>query len=645
MSVEIPRFWEQSVPELLAKLGSRASGLSSDEAHRRLKTYGKNTVHRAKRIPSLILLLSQFKSPIILILLAVSLVSLFLGDPANSLIIIVIVLISSLLGFWQEKGASDIVQRLLSIVHVKANMLRDGREVQVPIEDSVPGDITILSAGDSIPGDCLIIESEDLSVDESVLTGESVPVDKRAGTVEGSAPFSRRSNSLFMGTHVVNGTARALVVNTDRRTEFGRIASRLGRRKPPTDFELGIKRFGWFIMALSMVMVAAIFLINLAFRKPLIESLLFSLSLAVGLTPQLLPAIITVNLAKGAKRMAGLKVVVKRLDSIENLGSMNILCSDKTGTLTEGVMKARSFLDPSGRHCETVFFHAYLTAMLKKGFRNPIDKAIREYRHADITGYSKRGEVQYDFERKRMSMLVEKNGEAFIVAKGAFSSIIGICDRAEKEPGQRLPLADNRTTIERTFDSLGEQGFRVLGVAYRPAAQDAKLTKEEEKGMIFLGFVVLADPPKAGIREVIRRLESTGVRLKILTGDNKEVAHYICHAAFGLEGDVKTGEEISDLPEKEFARALEETEIFAEIDPLLKERIIRAFRDAGNVVGFLGDGINDTPALHACDASITVNSAVDIAKETSDIVLLEKDLGVLTDGIYEGRKTFADTLK
>jgi len=645
MICEPKAFWSLPAGELLQQLRSTPKGLTSDEARRRLNLYGPNLLKPEKVPHALILLLAQFKSPIILILLAAAGLSFFLGDPTDALIILTIICASALLGFWQERGAADAVAKLLAMVQIKADVWRDGSPTEVPVEDIVPGDVVFLKAGDKIPADCIVLESKDLFVDEAAMTGETYPVEKTVGALGEDTPFGIRTNSLFLGTHVTSGTATALVVCTGRDTEFGKVAERLKFRPPETEFERGVRRFGYLLMEVTLVLVIAIFVINVALARPVLEAFLFSLALAVGLTPQLLPAIISINLAHGAKRMAARGVIVKRLASIENFGSMNVFCSDKTGTLTEGVVHVHAALDVSGAASDKVLLYAYLNARFETGFLNPIDEAIRTHRPFDLSGYRKLDEEPYDFVRKRLSILVSQDGPPLMVTKGALLNVLEVCTSAEGAGGARVEIAAVRAGIERRIQEFGAQGYRTLGVAYRDMGDVGRIAKQDETGMTFLGFLVFADPPKPGIAETIGDLKRLGVSLKIITGDNRLVAAHVSEQV-GLETPrVLTGSDLNLMSDEALLNQVNDVHVFAEVEPNQKERIILALKKAGNVVGYGGDGINDASALHAADVGISVDSAVDVAKEAADIVLLEKDLGVLVDGVREGRTTFANTLK
>jgi Mg2+-importing ATPase len=640
-----PAFWSISATEILQHLGTAKEGLSSEEARQRFAHYGSNLLKPQKRSDVLTLLLAQFKSPLILILLFATGLSFFLHDPINALIILTIVLVSGLLGFWQEHSATNAVEQLLAMVQIKATVLRDGGPHEIPVEEIVPGDIVILNAGDIVPGDCLVDESKDLFVDEATLTGETYPVEKSAGVLAAETPLGQRTNALWMGTHVVSGSAKALVIRTGKRTEFGKVSERLKLRPQETDFERGIRQFGYFLMEVTLVLVIAIFAINVYLARPVLDSFLFSLALAVGLTPQLLPAIISINLAHGAKRMAQERVIVKRLASIENFGSMNVICSDKTGTLTEGVVHLESALDVEGAPSDKVLLHAYLNAFYETGFTNPIDEAIRTQCQFDLSGYRKADEIPYDFLRKRLSVLVAHGDTHLMVTKGALQNVLAVCAAGETGAGTDVDIAVVRDRIQQRFEDFSSKGCRTLGVAYKNMGSGSRMNKDDETGMTFLGFLVLFDPPKPNIIETIANLKTLGVALKIITGDNHLVAVNVSQQMGLSSTKILTGPDLRQLSDGALLKHVVDVDVFAEIEPNQKERIILALKKGGNVVGYMGDGINDASALHAADVGISVESAVDVAKEAADIVLLEKDLGVLVQGVREGRTTFANTLK
>ncbi len=633
-------FWAAPAEILLERLGSAPHGLSGEEARRRLDSSRGSRLQGRRKASTLVLLLGQFKSPIILLLLLAACLSLFLRETMDAVIVLAIVLASGLLGFWQEHGAARAVEKLLAMVRVGVRVLRDGVKTQVPAEEVVSGDIVLLSAGSTVPGDCRILESRDLSVDEATLTGESFPAAKGAGEVQEQAPVAARTNCLFMGTHVVSGSATALVALTGRETEFGKISERLRLRPSETEFERGVRRFGYFLIELTLVMILAIFAFNLFFHRHLLDSVLFSLALAVGLTPQLLPTIISVNLAHGAARMVKAHVIVKRLASIENFGSMDVLCSDKTGTLTQGKASIHSACDALGQPSGKVLKFAFLNAFHETGFANPIDEALRATKACDPAGYVKKDELPYDFIRKRLSILVAAGeGRSTLITKGAFLSVLGICSRAEDAAGTRLPIEEARVAAERHYAELSARGLRVLGVAY------SEVDALSEADMTFLGFLVLHDPLKPDTARTVAELRHLGVALKVITGDNRLVAAALASEVGLAPERLLTGPELGRMKDEALLARVGKVDLFAEVEPNQKERIILAFKKAGHVVGYLGDGINDASALHAADVGISVDGAADVAKSAADIVLLKKDLSVLASGVLEGRRTFANTLK
>ena len=638
-------FWSTPTSELLTELQTTSHGLTSDEARERLARYGSNLLKPKKKSDALTLLLAQFKSPIILILIFAAGLSFFLRDHPDAIIILTIVLVSGFLGFWQEKGAADAVEKLLAMVQIKATALRNGNSEEIAVEEIVPGDIIFLNAGDSIPGDCSIFESKDLFVDEAALTGETYPVEKMVGTLAADTPLGERTNSLFLGTHVVSGNATAVVAKTGTETEFGKVSERLRLKPPETEFEHGVRRFGYLLMEVTLMLVIAVFAINVYLARPVLESFLFAMALAVGLTPQLLPAIISVNLAHGAKRMASEKVIVKRLASIENFGAMNVLCSDKTGTLTRGMVQVHSALDVENQESEKVNLYAYLNAFYASGFTNPIDEAIRGHRSFDLSPYEKLDEVPYDFIRKRLSILVSRGQEHLMITKGALPNVLAICSSVETPQGPVVGLDPMREQIQERFEALSGKGFRTLGIAYKVVGPDSLISKDQEVDLSFLGFLVLFDPPKPQMAETISQLKLLGISLKIITGDNRWVAANVSQQVGLSNLQLLTGSDLRRMSDEALQARVNEVNIFAEVEPNQKERIILALKKAGNVLGYMGDGINDASALHAADVGISVESAVDVAKEAADIVLLEKDLGVLVRGVQAGRTTFANTLK
>ncbi|MEI7470062.1 MAG: magnesium-translocating P-type ATPase, partial [Chloroflexota bacterium] len=482
------------------------------------------------------------------------------------------------------------------------------------------------------------------------LTGETFPVEKKIGIVASNASVAERINCVFTGTSVRSGTARVMVVQTGESTLFGQIADRLSLRPPQTSFEHGIQRFGYLLTQVMLVMVIIVLTINIFLAKPPIDSLLFALALAVGLTPELLPAIISITLSHGAQKMAKRGVIVRRLNAIENFGSMDVLCTDKTGTLTEGVVRLDGALDPNGQPSPVVLRHAYLNAQYQTGLSNPLDEAIAAYAQQaglKVGDEQKIDEIPYDFIRKRLSVVTANpNGQRTLITKGALDNILSICQQVQTqaaiEPLDEAWLAK----IDRQYSDWSAKGFRVLGIASKKMApQTSAYARTDENAMTFAGFLLFFDPPKADVKQTIIDLTTRGVQLKIITGDNQKVARHVAEAVNMPIGEVLTGKALNDMSDEALWQAAERTSIFAEVDPNQKERIILALQKTGHVVGYMGDGINDAPALHAADVGISVDTAVDVAKDAADFVLLKQDLGILREGIDEGRMTFANTLK
>ena len=643
-NLTLPAFWSLSSSDLLTQLKTTALGLTEVEARSRLAgSAGIAKPHPLWKL--LTLLLAQFKSPIILILIFAALLSVFLKDAVDAGIILAIVLVSGLLSFWQERGAAGAVEKLLAVVQIKATCLRDGKAVDVHTDEVVPGDIIVLHAGDIVPADCLILGSKDLFVNEAALTGETFSAEKSAAVLPADTPLAKRTNSVFLGTSIASGTAQAVAALVGKSTEFGKVSQTLTKMPPETEFERGIREFGYLLMQVTLLLVLGIFAANVYFHRPVLESLLFSLALAVGLTPQLLPAIISINLAHGAKRMAQQKVIVKRLAAIENFGSMDVLCTDKTGTLTEGTVQLHSAVDPCGEGSDTVLRLAFLNAHFQSGYANPIDDAIVRFKPLDVSSDTKLDEEPYDFVRKRLSILVQSGGRHLMVTKGALSNVLAVCQTADTAPGQTAPLDPLRAQILAQYAAFSGQGYRTLGIAYRDLGTETKIGKTNESGMTFAGFVTLFDPLQGDVVQSLQALKNLGVSLKLITGDNALVAATVSKEAGMTDPQIVTGSDLRSMSQEALTKRAPTVDVFAEVEPNQKEQIILALKKAGHVVGYMGDGINDASALHAADVGISVANAVDVAKEAADIVLLEKDLYVLAAGVREGRVTFANTLK
>lgn len=638
-------FWAGEPEALFRQLECDAHGLSTLEARSRLERRGPHRHVPRVHGNAATLLLAQFKSPIVALLLCAAALSLFLRDPIDALLIICIVAISALLGFWQEKGASDAAAHLLALVQVNATALRDGREVEIVVEEIVSGDVVVLNAGDVVPADGRLLESKDLFVDEATLTGETFPIEKSPAAVPPAAPLSRRTNVLFMGTHVVSGTGALLAVNVGRRTEFGKIAETLRLRPVETEFERGVRRFGYFLLELTLVLVLGIFALNVYLARPVLDALLFALALAVGLTPQLLPAIISVNLAHGAKRMAEHRVIIKRLAAIENFASMTVLCCDKTGTLTEGKVRLESAVNVDGLESPRVLLHAALNAAFQTGYANPMDAAIAARSVAGLEAWHKLDEEPYDFFRRRISVLVARGHAPILVTKGALPSVLSACTTAELPGGATVPIGAISAKVEAQLQDFSARGWRVLGLAFRPLPTQTRSAKTDEAEMTFLGLLAFSDPLKENIAATLDQLRASGVAPKIVTGDHHLVALDVARRAGFSTSRWLTGTELRTMSDTALRRRVNDVDVFAEVEPDQKERLILALRKSGQVVGYIGDGINDASALHVADVGISVAGAADVAQQAADIVMLEKDLAVLERGVHHGRITFANTLK
>ena len=644
-------YWSLDVGDLSTSLGSSSNGLTAARAAERLAVVGPNSVEDAQRLGPLRLLWRQVESPLVLILIFAAAVSLGLSQWVDAAIILAIVIGSTLLGFYQEYRASAAVEELKKRLALTCRVVRDGVEGTVRAEALVPGDILVLSAGNLIPADGRILEARDFLVSEASMTGESFPVEKQPGVVPAAAPLAQRTNVVFLGASVRSGTARVLVVETGRRTAFGAIAARLRAREPETNFAHGLRRFGYLLIRSMVVIVLSVLTVNLVLHRPLVESLLFSVALAVGLSPELLPAIVSVTLAAGARAMSKQGVIVRRLDAIENLGSMTVLCTDKTGTLTEGTIVLADATDPKGRTSAAVRQLAFLNASFETGIDNPIDAAIvtaGEQAGLSTSGCEKIDEIPYDFLRKRLTIVMAEGGDAerhLVVTKGAFSNVLSICTQVEHD-GAVLHLTDVvNAELCAYYEAKGKAGFRVLALATRTVVAKGAYQRDDEAEMVFAGFLLFLDPPKADAARVLSDLATLNVEVKVITGDNRFVTGHLAETV-GLDPtSMLTGDALAKLDDEALWHAAPNTPLFAEIDPQQKERIVRALQRTGHSVGYLGDGINDAPALHAADVGVSVDQAVDVARESADIILLKRDLDVLRTGVEDGRRTFANTLK
>jgi Mg2+-importing ATPase len=644
----VPSWWHQPLASAIAEFGAHPAGLSSAEARTRLKAYGRNELHERPERSLLAQFLRRFRSPLVLILLAASAVSALTGEGASFVIIIVMVLASVTLDFFQEYRAGQAAQRLRQSVQVRTSVLRDGAAKEVPATHVVPGDVAMLAAGSLVPADGRLLDARDLFVNQALLTGESFPVEKRSGELtDRQADLAGASNALFMGTSVVSGTGRLLVCRTGAATALGEIAHSLSLEPPPTAFEVGTRSFGMLIMRLTVLMVLFVLMVNVSMHRPMLEAFLFAIALAVGLTPELLPMVISVTLSRGALRMAERHVIVKRLAAVQNLGSMDVLCTDKTGTLTEAKISLLRHVDAGGRDSERVLMLAYLNSAFETGLRSPLDEAILAHGRLDTKRWQKIDEVPFDFERRRVSVLVDDGVARMLVVKGAAEDILELSTHYDDPAGGvRAWDAAARAEAGRQLEALGREGLRALGIASKVVpAGHAHAAVSDETELVFAGFAAFLDPPKASSAKALAALREDGVAVKILTGDSEHVTQFVC-ARLGLAvTGVLTGDEIAQLADQALQARVEQVNLFCRVNPAQKNRIILALKARGRVVGYLGDGINDAPALHSADVSISVDTAVDVAKEAADLILLRHDLKVLHDGVQEGRRTFANIRK
>lgn len=635
-------FWQFDIQYWFQKLDSSIDGLSQTAAEQIFLKSGhlkkKKSIFRKETA----LFIGQFKSPLMLLLISAVILSAFLGDTSDVFIILFIVISTGLLSFYQERNAGRIVDKLQSMIALQCSVIRDGKEIKIIASNVVAGDLIILKAGDLLPADCLIIEANELHANEASLTGESYPVAKEVGILDENTELSKRTNSLWQGTSIVSGTAKAIAINTGSHTIFGNITKNVNATVE-TKFEKGIKDFGFFLMKITLVLSLFILIINLLYHKNVMESALFALALAVGMAPELLPAITTIAMSAGAKRMLAKKVIVKKLTSIQNLGEVNLLCTDKTGTITEGTIKVIATTDGLGSSSEFVKEIAYWNAFFQTGYSNPIDDALQELVIDSKITPEKIAEIPYDFIRKRLSILIHNQNDNLMISKGAFSQIISICSSVRLDDGSIANLELQSTVIEKNYEQYGIDGLRAIGICYKKINGDS-ISKEDENAMIFAGFILLEDPIKTGIAEAIEKLKKLQVNLKIISGDNKNVAKSTA-LKIGIKNPIIiTGQELYKISPEALNQLVKKIHIFAEVEPQQKERIILALRKT-YTVAYMGDGVNDVSAINAADVGISVENAVDVAREASDFVLMEKDLSVIIDGIKEGRKTFANTLK
>lgn len=639
--------WNTQFTALLTELRAAPDGLTAEEAKQRAAKYGVNDALSRRRRPLWRQIGDRFANPLILILLFAGGLSAWTGPVTSFVIITVIILLSVVLDVVQQLRAENAVEALRRSVGIRTQVIRDGQEQTLAVEELVPGDVVRLAAGDIVPADCRLLSARDVFVNQAFLTGEPYPVEKHAGDLESPTDISGAANFLFMGTSVISGSATAMVCRIGRVTELGGLAGALASQRPPDAFEHGIRRFGLLMLRFTIFLVLFVLAANVLFHRPWLESLLFALALAVGLTPELLPMVVTVTLANGAQRLAQRRVIVKRLAAIHDLGAMDVLCTDKTGTLTESRIRLVRHVDASGTDSSEVFRLAYLNSAFESGIKSPLDEAVLAHRQLDIAAWRKVDEVPFDFERRRVSVLVDDGAARLLIVKGAPEDIVRLSVEYVAADGARRPVDESiRRMLLEQFERLGEEGYRVLGVASRTVGRehDSAMVRDEA-ALTFAGFAVFVDPPKPDAAAAIQALARAGVEIKILTGDNERITRHICNALEVPIKGVLTGRELADMSQDALRARLASVNLFCRVTPQQKERILLALKRTGSVVGFLGDGINDASALHAADVGISVDSATDVAKEAADLVLLEHDLGVVQEGVIEGRRTVENVSK
>lgn len=628
---------------------SDAKGLSSKEAKLRLAEFGPNLLGTRQADSQILQYLSRFKNPLVIILLVASTVSAFTGEVTNFVIITSMIFLSVTLDFVQEQRANASAEKLRLSVALRAVVIRDESPMEVAVSKLVPGDVVTLSAGNLIPADGVLIEANDFFVKQAILTGEPYPVEKKAGKLPDSATdILEATNAVFMGTTVVSGWACMLVIKTGQRTDLGAIADSIAQSSAQTSFETGTRRFGMLIMRLTILMVMFVLLVNTLSHKSWPDSFLFAIALAVGLTPELLPMVISVTLSRGAMHMSRKKVIVKRLSAIQDLGSMDVLCTDKTGTLTEAKIHLEAHVDSMGYSSDRVLELAYLNSFFETGLKSPLDEAILEHEHIEVSRWKKIDEVPFDFDRRRVSVLIDNGETRWLVVKGAPDDIIGLCTHYEHDDPSLQHEMDKTAlmVIHAQYNALEKEGYRVLGIAWREVPMNhPHAVVSDESGLVLAGFAGFLDPPKASAASALAAIRQSGVVIKIVTGDSELVTQHVCTQLNIPVSGVLAGKDIAQMDDVALQAKVELVNLFCRVNPTQKERVIRAIKARGHVVGYLGDGINDAPSLHVADVGLSVDSAVDVAKEAADMILLQQDLHVLHAAILEGRRTFGNVMK
>jgi Mg2+-importing ATPase len=636
-----------SLKDVFTELKTGKQGLTEEEAKIRLKRYGRNIISDKKEQGIILEFLSHFNDPLIIILLVAAGVSASFGEIKNFIIILIMVLVSVFLDFFEEHSANTAAKKLKERVHTTATVIRDGKKRDINASHICVGDIIFLSSGDLVPADARIIEADDFFVNQSSLTGESFPCEKKPYITrkEGMVEHDNE-NIVFLGSSVESGTARAVVFQIGKATEYGQIAETLLNAERKSDFEIGITNFGYFIMKIILILVLVIFLGNAVIHRDILQSFIFAIAIAVGVTPELLPVVMSITMALGAKRMAKFGVIVKKLSAIPNFGSMDILCTDKTGTLTEDNIELVLYADITGEHDENVLLYTYLNSVHQTGVRNTLDRAVLAYKKLDVSAYVKTEEIPFDFVRKMMSVAVDGPEGQILITKGAPEAVVEKCKTYTKNGVAHTLTSPVRKKALAYYESLSAEGYRVLALAIKTKLpKKEKFTKADEENLTLIGFVSFFDPAKKDIKAVLESLHEYGVEVKVITGDNELITQKICKDIDMEVKGILLGKDIHAMTDDALAVKAEETTIFARFSPDEKNRIITALRARGHVVGYMGDGINDAPSLNAADIGISVENAVDVAKETADIILTRKHLKPIIDGVIEGRKAFGNTMK
>jgi P-type Mg2+ transporter len=638
--------WSLPIDTVLSTVPATTEGLTQDQAEKRLLEYGTNELAKRKRLSIIERFIAKLANPLILILLFAALISAFVGQLSDFIIITTMILFSTVIDVFQEHKAEEGAEKLKKRVALTATVLRDGKEQEIPVSHIVPGDIILLDVGDIVPADCRLLEAKHLLLNQASLTGESYPAQKQAEqTVAENAVLTDRTNMAFMGTDVITGVGRAVVVLTGTNTEFGKISEDLVAKRPQTEFEKGVTGFGFLLLKTALFLCLSVFIVHLGLKHDPLSSLLFVLAIAIGFAPELLPLVLTINLSRGALRMSHKGVIVKYLPAIENFGSMDVLATDKTGTLTENEIHVAGYTDANGHEEIKVLQFAYLATASQHGFKGPMEEAILGKKHeVPSPGFQSITTIPFDFFRRRSSVVTEHKGKRYLISKGAPEDVVSASTHYEVEGESHEVTPHAKKKIHEAFNQLGKDGFRALAISYKVVEEKKEYTPADEHSMTFLGFIKFSDPPKKTAGAALKLLIDHGVSVRILTGDNELVTEKVC-TELGLPvTGVLTGSSLEHYSDSQLVHVAAHTTIFARLNPEMKERIIKALRH-GNVVGYLGDGINDAPSLRAADIGISVNNATDVAKDAADIILLHKDLHVLMDGVKEGRITFTNVMK